>query len=383
MRIGINTLSESPGRASGAADYLRDMVARWSRLAGDDEYFVFVSSANAGWFQDAHGIRLVMAGASNESRWRRIISEQLVLPMLLRRHRIDVLFSTSGGGVAPLLLPRRTRLVVAIYGTQHLRRDLALGRVRSWYRRVLGGASVRRAARVVVNSAACRDDVVRAFSAGERIVVIPHGIDRAVFHPGAPTDAERRRIEQAGVRPPYVLFVSTIWPYKNADTLVEAFGRFVTRHGTAHELVLVGRMDAEPGYAQRLLAIAEGHGIRERLRLVGPVAMEETRVFYRLADAYVQPSFYETFGKSVVEAQACGCPVIAANTGATPEVVGDAGVLVDPYDAQSLTRGLEAVLLDAATHCRLAERGPLHAGAFSLDAEAERLARVFREAGRA
>jgi glycosyltransferase involved in cell wall biosynthesis len=382
MRIGINTLSESPGRFSGSADYLIAMTGALARFDTCNEYCLFVSRTNAKWFAAlSPNQRLIIAGVSNECRPLRLLSEQCVLPYLARKHLIHVLFTSSGGGVAPLMLSDQTRLVVAVYGTQHLHAGLSVGSLRTWYRRLLGGASIRRAARVIVNSRACREDVLRKLGCDEKIEVVYHGIDGTQFHAGDLTPQEHHRLARHGVRPPYVLFVSTIWFYKNVHTLVEAFGGFITKHGTPHQLVLVGRLDAARGYRDRLVDIARRYGIEERLVFTGPVPNAETRAFYRQADVYVQPSYYETFGKTVVEALACGCPVVGANAGATPEIIQQAGILFDPRSAGQLVEALETVLFKADVRLALVRRGLSRATQFTIENEARKLATIFQEVG--
>lgn len=329
----------------------------------------------------APNVTLLVAGASNEHRLRRIASEQILIPRLLKKHRIDVFFTSSGGGVAPLWIPRRTKLVLAVYSTQHLRGGLRMGLLRSLYRRWLATPSLKRADRVIVNSQVCLDEICTQVDVREKASVIHHGMAPARYHDGPLDDAERARFDRHGFRQPYVLFLSTIYHYKNAHTLVEAFGKFIAATGLPHDLVLVGRSDSSGEYSAMLCEIARRHGVEDRVRFTGPVPAEELRAFYKNADVYVQPSFYETFGKTVVEAFFCGCPVIGSNTAATPEIVGDAGLLFDPNNAGELADCLRRIVTGPELRESLVRKGRERAQLFTAEREIAQFIRVLHEAG--
>ena len=166
---------------------------------------------------------------------------------------------------------------------------------------------------------------------------------------------------------------------------MEAFGKFIAATGLPHELVFVGRLDSShrdgADYGEKLREIAARHGVNDRLRFTGPVAAEDLRAFYRMADVYVQPSFYETFGKTVAEAFFCGCPVIGANTSATPEIVGDAGLLFDPNNADELASCLRRMMTEPGLRETLARKGRERARLFTVDREIEGFIRVLHAAG--
>jgi glycosyltransferase involved in cell wall biosynthesis len=385
VRIAFATLSENPEKPTGSLDFFQQMIAGLTARDPGDEYFVFVSRTNRHLFDaPAPNKRLVEAGWSNEQRLRRIFSEQFVVPWLLRKHCIDVFFTSSGGGVAPVWVPRGTKLVLAVYATQQFRSDLRVGFLRSCYRRWLAIPSLKRAARVIVNSRTCLDEICAHVGVREKATIIHHGMDRRRYHDAPLDESERVRFEKYGLRKPFVLFLSTIYYYKNVHTLVEAFGRFVAATGLPHELALVGRVESRSpdggDYAGQLRGIARRHGVEDRLRLLGPVPAGDLRSFYRMAAVYVQPSLYETFGKTVAEAFCCGCPVIGSNSAATPEVIGDAGLLFDPRNPEELAACLARVLKDEALRTALIEKGRRRAEEFTVEREVDQFIEAFRSA---
>jgi glycosyltransferase involved in cell wall biosynthesis len=383
LRIAFATLSEDPTKPTGSLDFFQQTIAGLAARDPGNEYYVLVSGANRHLFESAApNVRLVEAGASNERRLSRILSEQCIIPRLLRLHRIDVFFTSSGGGTAPVWIPSGTKLVLAVYATQQLRRDLRVGFLRSIYRRWLAIPSLKRAARVIVNSQTCLDEICTQVDVRDKATVIHHGIDRRRYHDGPLDETEQGRLRTYGLNTPFILFLSTIYYYKNVHTLVEAFGRLVAQTGLPHELVLVGRLDSNSpdggDYCTLLRKIARQHGVEERVRFIGPVPAEDLRAFYKMADVYVQPSFYETFGKTVVEAFCCGCPVIGSNTAATPEIIGDAGMLFDPHKPAELVERLHRLLTDESLRRALIARGRLRTENFTVEREIDQFIRVFR-----
>jgi len=187
----------------------------------------------------------------------------------------------------------------------------------------------------------------------ERVHVALHGMDLPPERdPAEVSDALRR----LGVYPPYVLFVGTLEPRKGVATLVEAH-RILRRHHPDVTLVVVG---------------ARGWGKVPSLDLPGVIATgsildEHLDVLYRGAAALAYPSRYEGFGLPALEAMARGCPVVTSGTTSLPEVVGDAGVLVDPEDPEAIAGALAAVVGDEDRRASLAEAGRRRAAEFTWD----------------
>ena len=169
--------------------------------------------------------------------------------------------------------------------------------------------------------------------------------------------------EKYGVRRPFVLFVSSLWPYKNCEGLIRAFAHARAELG-GHQLVVVGP-GRDTTYTGGLRALAADLGVADDVVWVGGVPLAETADFYRAADVFVYPSFNETFGLPLLEAMACGTPVMTSNVSSMPEVASDAALLVDPYDVDALARGIARLLSDQALRDTLVARGFTRARQFS------------------
>jgi glycosyltransferase involved in cell wall biosynthesis len=262
----------------------------------------------------------------------------------------------------PLLLPARSAAqVVTVYDLDFLKHpERTHGEIRRDYP-PLARAHAQRADHVLVSS---------RFTAGEveRLLGVP--MSRiTVCYPGAPDWSPRASAPGNG----YILFVGTLEPRKNIGTLLDAYERLIdaaSRDGKRlPDLVLAGR--ATPAAASWLDRMARAPLVG-RVRHMGYVQPAELKILYEGAALLVQPSFEEGFGLPPLEAMTLGVPVVAANRGSVPEVVEDAGVLIDPEDAQAMAAAIRRMIDDCALARRCASAGPLRSRAFARDAMAER-----------
>ncbi|MCP5256156.1 MAG: glycosyltransferase family 4 protein [Zoogloeaceae bacterium] len=217
-----------------------------------------------------------------------------------------------------------------------------------------------------------RKEVSARYGADERRVGVLHNaVDRSLFFPGEEgSDLIRARgLEPRG----YLLTVGRIEPRKNHGTLLKAYR---TLEGSPPPLVIVGQRDF--GYGEFETELAQMPSDRKVI-LLSDVADEELPVLYRHAQVFVYPSFAEGFGMPPLEAMASGVPVITSMSTAIPEVVGDAGLLIDPYDTQSLKSAVERLLRDGPLCDDLARRGLERTSMFTWRSSAMRLAEAYRQ----
>ena len=228
-------------------------------------------------------------------------------------------------------------------------------------------ADARRADRIVCPSMATRDDLVAAGFDGDRIRVVPLGVERADVEPGL---ASRLR-DRHGLEGPFVLWVGTLEPRKNLDRLVAA----MSSAGQLGDvpLVLVGPQGWRTDVARTVAPLGE------RAVVVGSVSEAEKHGWYEAADVFCLPSLHEGFGLPVLEAMAHGVPVVTSAGTATEEVVGAAGLVVDPLDTPAIADALCAVLGDGALAARLADAGVAGAAARRWTDTADGLVAVYRE----
>ena len=238
------------------------------------------------------------------------------------------------------------------------------------------GESARRAERVVAVSQRTASDAVRLLGLDPARVRVVHEAAAPVFAPRRPEElrpvAERFRLD---LDRPYVLFVGTLEPRKNVPLLLEAFGRL--RQHVDAQLLLVG---ARGWLDEPIFQAHARSGVGDAARFLGTLGEADLAVLYSHAGVFVLPSVYEGFGLPVLEAMACGAPVVCSNAGPLPEVAGDAAVLLPPRDPALWARVIREVLIDPSQAAILRQRGFARAKEFSWVRTAQATREVYREA---
>jgi glycosyltransferase involved in cell wall biosynthesis len=221
---------------------------------------------------------------------------------------------------------------------------------------------------IVISEATRRDVIAHLGLARDRIRLIYPGVDPA-FRPVADRGALKQLLASRGLAPgEYILFVGTIEPRKNLLRLVEAYRQL--RRGRSHvpRLVLAGA----PGWGyQPVFERVAALGLSKSVVFLGHVPDPLLPALYSGAIVFVYPSLYEGFGLPVLEAMACGTPVVTSDTSSLPEVAGDAGVLVDPADVEALANALRTLLEDPDRRAALSADGRRRAATFTWDRAAQ------------
>ncbi len=373
-RIGLNALVIYTGatfRNAGVSRYAVGLIDALLRAPSDHQYQIYVNdSVGTLPFEQPGSLGVTRTRLPTARTSVRVLWEQLVAPWRVVRDRPDVLHSFLN--VAPLGAP--VRHVVTVHDLSFLRVPEAHPARRRWYLHAATRLSVRRAAGVLADSQATKTDLIEAFGVKpDKVTVVYPGADPA-FYPRADEALAEFRATQA-VRRPFVLFVGTIEPRKNVDTLVRAYSR-VRREGTFDgELVIAGGAGWDAGATVR--AIAES-GFAGDIRQLGYVNQRDLPFWYTAAELVVYPSSYEGFGIPVLEAMASGTPVITSDRSSLPEVVGDAGLTVDPRDHERMAAAMAEVLTSSTRRAALRQRGLARAEQFRWTDSAQRCLSVYQ-----
>jgi len=374
MRIAIDTLFEHPEHPSSAINYLVDAVRFLPNARPDHEFVVFVSPRNRYHFEDLvqPNVYLLNCLISNESVPLRIVAQQTILPRRLRHHRVDVLFSP--GNVCPLF--GNFCRVLKINTLHHYHTPELIGEMRSFYRKVAFSLSAHKADHIVANTETTRREIIELIGVPpEKVsVVLEASFDTCRPVPRRQAESVCRRY---GLKPDYVLFVSALYPYKNIETLMHAYSRLGIEGRATSDLVILGR-DTD-SQLPKLQALAGRLGIKENTRFLGFIEKEEMPYFYSAARVFVFPSLVETFGKPLIEAMQCGVPVVASNSSVIPEVVGDAGLLVNPLDSAEMSTAIARVASDETLRQQLISRGVVRGKQFCWENTAKQTLRVLEQ----
>jgi glycosyltransferase involved in cell wall biosynthesis len=373
MRVAINLLTENPQHPSGAHWFwTRVIPGMASRLEPGEELYLLVSPNSRHLYQGyGPGVRYITYPWSNEQRDLRTLSEHVYSPVRLPLSRIDV-FNTL---MAPVV--NFSWSLVLHFKTMHAyTAPDSLTPLARAYRRMQYPRSARAADAIIINSESLRSEIKRYLDVDDRkLKLIYEAVDHNLFRPGDVGEA-RAIVASHGVTKPFALFVSSLWPYKNCDGLLRAWA--VARPELeGRQLVIVGAGRDET-YLASLRSLVAELGIAGDVVFVGGVPLERTVSFYRAADLFVYPSLNETFGLPILEAMACGCPVVTSDTSAMPETAGGAAVLADPRDPASIARAMVEAARPGKE--RMRELGLKRAGEFTWGATAAGTLDVYREA---
>jgi glycosyltransferase involved in cell wall biosynthesis len=299
------------------------------------------------------------------------LRQQWAVPRILRQSRADVYHS------AYYLMPYLPGVptVLTYYDLIPIRYPHYFSRWQPLIYRLATVLALRTAGLTLAISESTRTDLIRYFHADpERLAVTPLAADERM-RPAAPEQINAVRWKHH-LPEQYVLYLGVNKPHKNLVKLVEAWSHFKSRnpHSTV-QLVIAGHWDERYPEAKRL---CEELGLREAVAFAGPVAEADLPALYSGAMLFVFPSLYEGFGLPVLEAMACGTPVICSSTSSLPEVAGNAAVLIDPANVEALAEALQSVLDDDERRRLLRARGLAQADRFSWRETARRTAEAYR-----
>jgi glycosyltransferase involved in cell wall biosynthesis len=386
MRIGIDGTCWLNRRGYGR--FARELIGGLLALDGGVEYSLVIDFDPASAPPIPPGIRVLSvataqpAAQAAAAAGRRSVGDMWAVSRALSRGAFDLVFFPSAYTYVPVT--GTARVVVVIHDTIAeefpgyvfpSRRAATFWRLKLW-------AARRQADHIVTVSEASRQGIAARFGiTPERITVVSEAAD-AVFTQ-RPRDASTQRVlERFGLLDQrFLLYVGGISPHKNLGALIEAFADLRQSCCSTHRLLLVGDYTGDVFYSayEALRAQAETLRLGDSLTFAGYVADEDLVHLYNTADAFVLPSLLEGFGLPVIEAMACGTPVVASSRGALPEVIGPAGVVFDPDVRGALRNALENVLTDTDLSARLRNLGPQRAAEFSWERAARQTLAAFEK----
>lgn len=285
--------------------------------------------------------------------------EQFTLPLEVSTRKLDVLHS-------PDFIPPfhcRCRSVITVHDLAFMLYPHFLTKGSARYYGQIDEA-VRRADAIIAVSQATKRDIMRLLGIADRKITVIYEAANPFFRPIDKQEAAQRVNSRFGISGEFLLFVSTIEPRKNVPNLLRAFRRLLDSYRQDIKLAVVG----QKGWLfDEAFEVVRELKLIEEVMFLGRVSTEELLWLYNSAQALVQPSIYEGFGLTPLEAMACGTPVVVSNVSSMPEAAGDAGLTVDPHDVDQMTVAMWRILDDAELRASLIEKGVKRAASFSWD----------------
>lgn len=370
MRIGID-VSPLAGQRTGVQTYILNAMKGLANLDTENEFFLYSNRDFDKPIENDRWHKRIGWGLTAKIA---IFWLQTQLKQLVEEDGIDLFWGAYH--FLPLLLDRSVKSVLTIYDLVYRFYPGTLTARNVWSHRVFTERSIRKADKIIAISESTAADLKRLFNISDRKVqVIPPGVDLGFFKPYPPESSRRYLTQKYDIPESYVLCVGTIEPRKNLATLFRAYAQLCRRSRVAHQLVVVG---ARGWKNSHLFTLVSKLDIEDRVEFLGYVPDEDLPKLYSAADVFVYPSIYEGFGLPVLEAMACGCPVIAFDNSSLPEVVGNGGLLVETNNILELSISIEQVLFDKSLRDSMAEEGMERAKLFDQASCSERVYELFQ-----
>jgi glycosyltransferase involved in cell wall biosynthesis len=368
MRIGV-MLRHLEQQEGGVKVYTKNVLPRLLTLGAHHTFVLLYQDRKLlGTYAQYHNVEEMAVSFPGTVAW-----DQIGVPLAARGRRLDLIFNPKL--TVPLLTTSKT--VLMVHGSEALVIPEHFGRFDIWYRKIFRPLYLRSAAACIAVSNTVKADLVRCAAAEPgKVFPIYNGIDPELFRPVKDLARLSRLREKYQLPDHFILWAGQIESRKNVARLLQAFAQIM--HEIPHSLVIAG--ERRRSSAHELHNIEE-LGLAGRVHFPGWISQTDLPAIYCLADVFAFPSLYEGFGIPLIEAMACGCPIVAANTGTPPEILNGAGYLVDPLNVNDIASGIRTVLSEAGLRQGMIAKGIEQAKGFSWDQTARQLLAVLEQAG--
>jgi glycosyltransferase involved in cell wall biosynthesis len=360
-------------QGGGIGRYVRELIAALAALDDQTDYRLFVAGASARPLPPLPGLNFRWATSRVAPIWFARLWNRARLPLHVEWWVGPVALYHATDFVLPPTRPS-TRTVLTVHDLSFVRApDAVSPALRQYLSRVVP-RSVRRADHVLADSQATKDDLIALYGAApEKIDVLLSGVNprfQPVRDPATLAAVRARyRIGQA----PFVLSVGTVQPRKNYERLIRTMAQLPGELQGIHLVIAGGR-----GWLQGpIYAAVDSLGLRDRVHFIGFADDADLPALYSAARCLAFPSLYEGFGLPVLEAMACGTPVVTSNVSSLVEVAGDATLLVDPLSVEQIAESLVRLLTDEGQRAALIERGFRQAAQFTWHRAAAQLRALY------
>jgi glycosyltransferase involved in cell wall biosynthesis len=360
MKIAI--MVRNLGEKGGIGVYTNNLMKALFELDRDNQYVLLHPGlSHSDVFTSSPNVTNIVLPARNKLFW-----DQVTVPAYADRAGIDIIFNPK----LSIPLRARARKVLVMHGAEQFAVPSAFQILDRMYFTLANPMYCKTADAVVVMTQTGKEDVTRYMRADpSKIHVIPEAYNEACRV--LPPDATGATLSRYQVPERFMLFIGGLNPIKNFGRALRAFAKLTV--GPRH-LVVLGFKRWK--YKQDLELVSKLN-LNDRVHFVGFVPDEDLPAFYNRAELLLFPSLYEGFGIPVLEAMACGCPVVTSTTGCTAEVAGGAAELVDPYDVDSIRAGMERVLTDPGVRRQMIDRGLKRCREFSWKRTAAAMLELF------
>ena len=382
MRIGINAIFRF--KPTGVANYICNLVYNLSRIDRENEYYIFINEANRRYFPiEQENFMLISCNMYSEMPAYRRLWEQFAFPGYVKKYGLDLLHCPIN--VLPIMAKCKT--VLTLIDTQYFQNPDHFSFLRREYLKTMMKMSFEKSDGVITISEEVKKEIHDIFDKSRgKVKAIHLGMSDSfrVIENEKVLDVKKKY----GIRGPYILFFGYPHYRKNLLRLITAFSRIIKRLPHDYLFVIAGEMGTEETDFHKVKEEIMNHGLDKRVVFTGYIHGSGTPGEYENldmtsilngAELMVYPSLYEGFGLPVVEAMACGTPVLTSDIPVMHELVGDSAVIVDPKDIDDIAEGMLRGLTDKALRADLVSEGLKLAEKYSWENTAKKTLDYYKQ----
>jgi len=378
MKIGIEGQRLFRSKKHGMDMVALELIRNLQQIDHTNEYVIFVKpDEDDQVLQETDNFRIVKLDGGFYPMW-----EQIALPRAAKKEGCDILHCTSNTAPVMTDIPLVVTLHDIIYMESSYRRILSgsgssyqkFGNV---YRRVVVPRIMRKSRKIITVSHFERKRISEFFgmNGSDQLKAVYNGVS-AHFRP-VTDEVELMRVKQKYNLPDqFFFFLGNTDPKKNTKGTLKAYSDFVNQTGSEIRLVM---LDYDKQELEQLLDEVGNYGLISRIILTGYVVNTDLPAIYSQCNAFLYPSLRESFGIPILEAMACGVPVITSNTSSMPEVAGDAALIIDPFKPEEITAAMTRIIDDSDLRKEMTNRGIQRASKFSWRSMAEQVLELYKE----
>lgn len=358
MKIGIDalTIDEKP---TGIGWYGINFINSIDKVLNQSlNVTVYIQEKAKIFFKGVNNVNIKIIGNFNSNK-QRIYYQQIKMSSVLKRDKIDFVHYIDY--LVPVLY-NEIPYIITIHDLSFYEKNF-FNIYKTLFKRIITKSAIKSATAIICDSNWTRRSIQKMFNITDKVYTIYLGYNDMYKK----LDVQDQQIickikDKYGIKSSYILFVGTVEPRKNLDHLIKAF--YKISNSVVHQLVIVGKKGWRHDNIHRLVRELN---MEDRVIFTDYISNLEILYLYNNADVFVYPSIYEGFGIPPLEAMACGCPVVVSNVTSLPEVVGDAAMLVNPFDVDDIANKIYKVVSDRNLNNLLREKSIKQASKFSWE----------------
>ncbi|MHA1380624.1 MAG: glycosyltransferase family 4 protein [Candidatus Helarchaeota archaeon] len=372
MNIAID-LTSIPNQKTGVGKYATALVDALGKFDNENHYWIFVKKNQVNEFNPKKkNFHIIECSNLLNLKVFRVLWEQFLLPFIVLIKKIDILHSIHY--TTPFLFSLR-RIITFHDMTFFIlpKKHTLLKRI---FFKLIIPFSAKRADRIISVSESTKKDIESILKVSGRKIDVVYEIIDSIYRPIEKKNLILEIKKKYGIYNNFILYVGTLEPRKNVSGLIRAYHNLVLSRNIVQDLVIIGKKGW--GY-EEIFKTVKDLNLGDRVVFTGYVPDSELVYFYNAAEIFIYPSFYEGFGIPPLEALACGTPTISSNISSMPEVVGDAGILIDPSNTKELSQMIFKLLSSKNLRENFRKKGLERAKEFSSERMAKKTIDSYRK----